>query len=245
MMAAVGGVNGQKLYARIAGQMRALIEGGQFQPGSKLPPLAELAEQFGCSRATVREALGALRGQGLIEFRHGDGTYVRSVSVDVWMEPLEAAVLLSVGQAKQLVELETAILAGIAGLAAERAGEAGTSRLSQALFAVECAWPATEEAVVSGLSFYLVLAELAGNPLLENTLRVLQEALRSSIRLLADHPLSGLEACKRVMDAVQMRDPRRAREVINEYGKSMAAQIEINRRAPGWRQAETDAPDLL
>jgi len=244
-MAAVGGLNGQKLYARIAGQMRALIEGGTFQPGSKLPPLAELAEQFGCSRASVREALGALRGQGLIEFRHGDGTYVRAVSVDMWMEPLEAAVLLSIGQAKQLVELEAAILAAIAGLAAERAEEAGTRRLSQALFALECARPTSEEAVVSGLSFYLVLAELSGNPLLENALRVLQEALRSSIRLAADHPLSGLEACRRVMDAVQMRDPRRARDVIYEYGISMANQIEINRRTPGWRQTETNLSDKL
>lgn len=226
----------QKLYVRIAKQMRSMIEGGEFQPGNKLPPLAQLAEQFGCSRATVREALGALRGQGLIEFRHGDGTYVRTAAVDMWMEPVDAALLLGVGKAKELVELETAVLAGIASLAAQRVDEEEVARLSQALFALECAYPTSEEGIAAALSFYLVLAEIAGNALLENTLRVLQEVLRSSFRTMIDHPLVGIETCRQVFEAVRQKNPRTAREVIYDYGQTIAKQIEINRRNAAWRE---------
>lgn len=238
LMVKAGNRDGQKLYVRIALQLRAMIEGGEFQPGAKLPPLAQLAEQFGCSRATVREALGALRGQGLIEFRHGDGTYVRMATVDMWMEPVEAALLLSIGQAKQLVELETAVLAGVVSLAAERIDEAQTALLSQALFAVECAVPASEEAIAAALSFYLELADIARNPLLENTLRVLQEAMRSSFRSLIDHPHVGLQVCRRVYDAVCQKNPRTARELIFEFGQTMSKQIELNRQTLAWQKTQ-------
>lgn len=234
-MAKVHGIESVKLYVRIAEQIREMIERGVFQPGSKLPPLAVLAEKFGCSRATVREALGSLRGQGLIEFRHGDGTYVQTASVEMWMEPVEAALLLSIGQAKQLVELETAILAAVAGLAAERMDDNGMDKLAQALFRVECALPTSEEAIAETMSFYLTLAEMAQNSLLENTLRILQEALRSSFRSLIDQPHIGLQVCQNIMEAVRIRNPRSAREIIYEYGHTMAQQIEMNRQADAWR----------
>lgn len=57
---------GEKLYVRIAQDIRKMIEDGSFRPGDRLPPLAQLAADFQCSRATVREALGALRGKSVV-----------------------------------------------------------------------------------------------------------------------------------------------------------------------------------
>lgn len=212
---------GQKLYMQIAEQIRLMIEDGQFHPGDKLPPLKSLAEQFDCSRATVREAVGALRGQGLVEFRHGDGTYVRTAGVEMWMQPLDAAVLLGTDQLKDLIELQTAILAAIASAAAKRRGENDFSDLSHALFDLEASSRHSEHRIASELHFYYVLAACADNQVLENSLRVLQEAIRSSLRLLSPKQERGLQTCRSVYDAVQLERPERAREVIYQYGEEL------------------------
>ncbi|MFK0288930.1 GntR family transcriptional regulator [Streptomyces sp. NPDC090442] len=64
-------------YERIADELRAAIRAGQLRPGDRLPAETRLAERFGRSVPTVREALRALRDEGLIEKRHGVGTFVR------------------------------------------------------------------------------------------------------------------------------------------------------------------------
>lgn len=221
-----------KLYVRIANDIRNLIEVGTLQPGDKLPPLAALAEQFACSRATVREALGALRGLGLVEFRHGDGTYVRTATIEMWMEPIEAAILLGLNQVQQMVEMQTAILAGIATIAAKRRASADFSPLSHALFELECAAGQGEQAINAELAFYLALADCAGNEMLKNAMRILQEGVRSSLRTLNPKLVIGLKTCRAVYNAVQMEDEVTARNVIYEYGQEILNQVLRRHRTP-------------
>jgi GntR family transcriptional regulator len=51
------------------------IQAGQIPEGARLPPEAELAREFGCSRMTVRAALAALAAEGLVQRRQGVGTF--------------------------------------------------------------------------------------------------------------------------------------------------------------------------
>src|SRR5687768_13965097 len=57
------------------------ILNGTYAPGSQLPTEAELGELLGVSRTVVREALRALEDEGLIDRRHGVGTFVREQSI--------------------------------------------------------------------------------------------------------------------------------------------------------------------
>jgi DNA-binding FadR family transcriptional regulator len=66
----------QRLYRQIAEQLRSLIAGGEFPPGSRLPAERDLAKQLGVSRPSVREALIALEVEGWVEVRTGSGVYV-------------------------------------------------------------------------------------------------------------------------------------------------------------------------
>jgi DNA-binding GntR family transcriptional regulator len=63
-------------YRRIAGDLRARIEAGEFPVGSQLPSIAELKAHYGVAKATADAALDVLRGLGLVETRHGAGTFV-------------------------------------------------------------------------------------------------------------------------------------------------------------------------
>src|SRR3954468_23176963 len=70
--------------AQVEQQIREAILGGAFSPGEKLPPETQLAEQFGVSRPTVREALGSLVTAGLIRKVPGvaGGSFVNSVTTE-------------------------------------------------------------------------------------------------------------------------------------------------------------------
>lgn len=73
---------GLPLYRRIAADLRARISAGALAPGSQVETELELMARYGVSRATVRQALGSLIADGLLEVRRGLGTYVRDRPVE-------------------------------------------------------------------------------------------------------------------------------------------------------------------
>jgi GntR family transcriptional regulator len=64
------------VYIQIAENLIAQIEAGELAPGDRLPPERDLSEKLGVNRMTLRRALRVLDAQGLIERRHGVGTYI-------------------------------------------------------------------------------------------------------------------------------------------------------------------------
>jgi GntR family transcriptional regulator len=59
------------MHARVADELRGRIGRGELVPGAALPSEAQLCEQFGASRGTIRSALAALRREGLIDGGQG------------------------------------------------------------------------------------------------------------------------------------------------------------------------------
>lgn len=64
-------------YHRVADTLRREIREGELTPGQRLPAETTLVERFRMSLPTIRQALGVLRAEGLIESRHGIGTFVK------------------------------------------------------------------------------------------------------------------------------------------------------------------------
>ncbi|CDM64599.1 GntR family transcriptional regulator [Pyrinomonas methylaliphatogenes] len=71
------------LYAQIQQKLRQMIERGEIAPGAPVPSERELAERYGVSRMTARQALRALRHDGLVYRERGIGTFVARRKVDV------------------------------------------------------------------------------------------------------------------------------------------------------------------
>jgi GntR family transcriptional regulator len=74
------------LYIQIAESLIAQIESGELAPGDRMPPERDLSEKLGVNRMTLRRALRVLDAQGLIERRHGVGTYVTAPKIDRQMD---------------------------------------------------------------------------------------------------------------------------------------------------------------
>jgi len=66
-----------KAYERIANDLRQRIHAGDLGPGDRLPSESSLVETYGKSLPTLRQALGLLQAEGLIEKQHGRGNFVR------------------------------------------------------------------------------------------------------------------------------------------------------------------------
>lgn len=65
-------------HEAIAADLRRRIQAGEYRPGDVLPGINALVEQYGAASATVRQALRTLQAEGLVDIRHGAGTFVRS-----------------------------------------------------------------------------------------------------------------------------------------------------------------------
>jgi len=87
------------LYVQAYDRLRTLIQEGELQPGDRLPAEEKLAEQFGISRATLREALHLLEDEGAILRRQGVGTFVAEQRhLDTGLERLESVLDLAARQ---------------------------------------------------------------------------------------------------------------------------------------------------
>ena len=157
--------------------LRQAIESGQFAVGERLPPERELATSFGVGRSSVREALSVLQMGGLLEVRHGQGTYVLEPAgmLVAAATPGDQLDFLALTEARYAFEL------GVARLAAERRAPLGLEGLHAALQALQIAAETGDEAgfEAANLEFHLALARSTGNAALCNLARSLHAPLAS------------------------------------------------------------------
>ena len=84
-------------------QLRVVIENGDINSGEKLPSVEELCDIMNMSRSSIREALRILEIEGLIEIRHGTGTFV--TPRDSWYPSRSNVVQLIKQRGKSLIQL--------------------------------------------------------------------------------------------------------------------------------------------
>ena len=77
-------------YRQLAGVLRDRIRSGELAPGRRMPSEKYLQDEFGLARETIRRALAVLRDEGLIEVRHGHGTFVVEAPPSAELRPGDA-----------------------------------------------------------------------------------------------------------------------------------------------------------
>lgn len=122
------------LTSRTIQALKALIIEGQLDKGHKLGSLNELSQQFGVSRTVIREAISALRSDGVVEARHGVGVFVHDVPQTEDSSGYDSELTLApLRQLKtsfmDLLELRMAFEVHAAGLAATRRSWAQESNI--------------------------------------------------------------------------------------------------------------------
>jgi GntR family transcriptional regulator, transcriptional repressor for pyruvate dehydrogenase complex len=148
----------REIAERIAGDIMA----GKLRPGSRLPTEQQMMAALGVSRTTVREAVAALRADGLVVTRQGAGAFV---SPDSPRRPFRLAVdgLPSVAEVLDVMELRASVEVEAAGLAAARATAVRRRGVARALGAIDAAMCRGEAAIDEDFLFHLAIARATGN----------------------------------------------------------------------------------
>lgn len=133
-------VGHESISDAVVDQIESMIVDGILKEGRKLPSERELAEAMGVSRPKIREALQELEGNGLVTVRHGEGTFVSTLTGRA-MSPALLSLYARHGDAfYDYLEYRREQEAFAARLAAERATKSDKERLSDIINQLQKAW---------------------------------------------------------------------------------------------------------
>ena len=205
-----------RAYEEIVRQLQSLIAQRQLKPGDRLMTERELAEQFGVSRVTVRQALSVLQAMGLVESRVGDGTFARKSQVPV---VTVLASMLNPPQSTLLEqwELRRLIEPAVARLAADRATPAHLREIARYLELQRRMMEKGRPFVEEDSAFHLAIARSSGNDLLVRMMESIHELLRTSReQSLRTRPAMARSFAghQRIIDAVRRHDPKAAHRAM-------------------------------
>lgn len=139
------------------------IREGRLPAGHKLPREADLMDEFGVSRTVVREAISRLQAAGMVETRHGIGTFVVGLG-DAGTFRIPADQLATLQEVIAVLELRIAVETEGAGLAAVRRTDDNLRAMRSALAAFASAVDAGRDAVGPDFQLHLEIARASQNP---------------------------------------------------------------------------------
>ncbi|WP_112280861.1 FadR/GntR family transcriptional regulator [Prauserella muralis] len=191
---------------------------GLLADEEQLPSEAELAGQFGVSTVTVREALMALRQQGLVETRRGrtGGSFVRAPKDGQAASLRERLRGLSLTDLRDVGDHYLAVAGAAAKLAAERSSAEDVERLELATDDLRGATGA--EASRAERHFHLEVAAAAQSPRLTQQEVQLQGELGALLWLhTGEHAEQARDEHRAITDAIADADAERARRLTEEH----------------------------
>lgn len=198
---------------------KRLISEGSLLPGHRLPAERDLAEMFGVSRSSLRQALKVLETIGVISQRVGDGTYLNTAAASMLGEPMEFLILLEGISFQDLMEARLIVEPELAARAAARATAEDLAELQQALAAMEEGRHDHARFIACDLRFHQAIYRAAGNRLCSLMFTVVHHSLEKLMQLTSQlvTPQHTLQLHKRIYAAIRRQDADEARRRMKEH----------------------------
>jgi GntR family transcriptional repressor for pyruvate dehydrogenase complex len=209
---------------KIVEQVRDLIKEGRLKPGDKLPPEQVLAEEFGASRPSVREALSALEILGITESRGGKGNFIKdNLSFPLYEQRFrefeEEESPFELLEARKVLETE------IVGLAAKNATEEEIATIQGSLNKMKDAMTNIPEIMEFDREFHINIARAAHNSLLFSMMIYLTDLLKEKLWInlkekswsIPGHPKKYFEEHNEILNAIKNKDSKRARNRMYDH----------------------------
>jgi GntR family transcriptional regulator, transcriptional repressor for pyruvate dehydrogenase complex len=152
----------RSLTAQLVDALRMQIESCELRAGSRIATEAEMVQRFGVSRTVVREALSRLQAAGLVETRHGIGTFVCELNTPSLLR-LDPADVPGSMDALAILELRISLETESAGLAATRGDPTRLATMRAALADFANGVSNTDATISPDFRFHLEIAHATGN----------------------------------------------------------------------------------
>ena len=197
----------------------ASIREGVLKTGEKLPTESLIMELHGVSRTVVREAISHLQAAGLVETRHGIGTFVLQPPVTPLM--ISADTIRTIEDVLAILELRISLETEAAWLAASRRTEEQARDMGAALQRI-----LQGASVEADVQFHMLIAQATGNRYFVDILThlgttIIPRARVNSAQLAHDEPSAYLERVNRehedIFHAIERKDPEGARAAMRTH----------------------------
>lgn len=202
------------------------IRNGSIIPGEKLPTESEIMRIQGVSRTVVREAISHMQAAGLVETRHGIGTFVLEPQAAQQHLGIDPATIVTMRDVLAILELRISLETESAGLAAARRTESQLQQIRAALDTFQHAAATGENAVASDVQFHLQIAQASGNRYFHDILNhlgsnIIPRARINSAKIAQDEPSSYMERVNRehedIFNAIARQDSESARAAMRTH----------------------------
>jgi len=171
-----------KRASRIASQLVELIALQKLAPGDKLPPERQLAELLEVSRPSLREALHILQAQGVVQIKHGQGTFVQEPVV---AQELRASVMTKTHGLNELFDAREVLEVPASKWAGEKVTKEDIRLLRATLNQIDTVTSIEpidfDQLQALDAKFHLTIVGIAGNRFINQTLNVLQDVMKMSM----------------------------------------------------------------
>jgi GntR family transcriptional repressor for pyruvate dehydrogenase complex len=207
-----------------------MIGNGAWNPGDRLPSQRQLAHELNVGMSSLREALQTLQGMGVLELRHGQGTFVCHNPSQIVERCLNLALLLDRDMVEDFLDARRAVEGGLAYLAAKRATEDQVTQLSNLIDGMKEAVDASDDAKFEklDLTFHRLIAEMSNSNILQYLGSTLFETLEEFIQVVPHTP-KGWRQHAEVCAAIKDQDPDRSEKAMHDLVDATAAYIHFLR----------------
>jgi GntR family transcriptional regulator, transcriptional repressor for pyruvate dehydrogenase complex len=216
-------VRRNRIYEEIARQIEKMIA-EKTKPGDKLPPERQLAEMFGVSRSSIREAIRKLELIGLVEARQGLGTVVRERSEDAVVNPLTAILLQKRKLVGELLDVRKMIEPPLAARAAMHATPEEVGEMESILRRQQERMRGGDLAVEEDAEFHYAIALAADNSVVLKVLDVLMDLLRDTRERslqVEGRPERSMAGHQEILDAIKRQDAAGAEAAMCRHIESV------------------------
>jgi GntR family transcriptional repressor for pyruvate dehydrogenase complex len=210
-----GGRKSDQVFKQIAGCIRS----GRFPADSRLPAERELTTMFNTSRQTIREAIYRAELVGLVEVRHGAGSFVVSRTSMAPEKTVGELIRIEEGKVGEFFEIRRALEGWCASQAAKAGSRSQFAAIKTRLDAMRTLDVTSDAWEENDIGFHAALAAATGNPLAVRMMEILRASFSAFYRLKRYIPNREEQSLiwqhhADIYDALQARSPERARAAI-------------------------------
>ncbi|WHT16793.1 FadR/GntR family transcriptional regulator [Crossiella sp. CA-258035] len=215
-------INRPRLYEQVVASLRDYVSSSGLRTGDRLPPERELAERLGVSRASVKQAIVVLEVQGLVEVRHGGGSYLLRDTLDT--EPV-AALVERRRRLPDVLEAREAMETKLAELAAERRTSVDLEAIEAALRHMSAEIEAGGIGMEGDRRFHAAVTAAARSSLLAEFMGMIAEQItesRAESLRQQGRPRRSLEQHRRIAAAIRAGDGPRAVSAMRRHVRTVS-----------------------
>jgi GntR family transcriptional repressor for pyruvate dehydrogenase complex len=228
---------GKDSTERVITFVRELIARGELRTGDRLPAERDLSARLGVSRPTIRAGLRALAAMGVVQPRHGSGTYIPDGPPTLGSEPLRFQAALHGLTREEMYEARRVLEVSAAGLAAERASAEHVAAIAEEVASLFASIEDPVEFLVHDIRFHRAVAAACGNPIIASLMEMVaalyyeqrrETATRATDRNLRD----AADLHRAIYLAIRKKEVERAKTLMHRHLLHSAAYQEEEEHPP-------------